>query len=159
VVPDQCDPVSVGAVTLSLGQNKLTPLSERGGIDSPLALGLQSTYAIGASGRIEGRAIAVEDEIPIGTASGAAVIGASIPSNLCRGPRSPAESRVLPGLYGHRIPKATQNGGFGGEWTAAPQSDRTGYRFRDSRPLEFIKREHPFSSAMKDCKMQRSNDE
>lgn len=117
-----------------------------GGIDTPLALGSRSTYAIGALGGIDGRAIAVGDEIPIGTASGTAVIGAGVPLNLRRGPGSPTELRVLPGLYWHRITEAAQKGFFEDEWAAAPESDRMGYRFRNGRPLEFIEREQPFGA-------------
>lgn len=117
-----------------------------GGIDTPLALGSRSTYAIGALGGIDGRAIAVDDEIPIGNASGAAVVGASVPSHLRRGASSLTELRVLPGLYWHRITEAAQRGFFEDEWAVAPESDRMGYRFRNGRPLEFVERKQPFGA-------------
>lgn len=117
-----------------------------GGIDTPLALGSRSTYAIGALGGVDGRAIAAEDELPIGQASGKGKAGTTIPQELRRGPGSPAELRMLPGLYWHRITEAAQEGFFEDEWAVAPEADRMGYRFRNGRPLEFVEREQPFGA-------------
>lgn len=117
-----------------------------GGIDTPPALGSRSTYAIGALGGVEGRAIAVEDELPLGQASGKGKPGSTIPEALRRGPGSPAELRMLPGLYWHRITEAAQKGFFEDEWAVAPEADRMGYRFRNGRPLEFVEREQPFGA-------------
>lgn len=117
-----------------------------GGIDTPLALGSRSTYAIGALGGIGGRAIAPGDEIPVGETSGTAVMGACIPADLRRGPGSPAELRILPGLYWHRITEVAQKRFFEDEWAVAPEADRMGYRFRNGRSLEFVDREPPFGA-------------
>lgn len=116
-----------------------------GGIDTPLALGSRSTYAIGALGGVDGRAIAAGDDLPLG-AAGAVKPGASVPESLRRGPGSPAELRVLPGLYWHRITEAAQKHFFEDEWAVAPEADRMGYRFRNGRPLEFVDREQPFGA-------------
>lgn len=116
-----------------------------GGIDTPPALGSRSTYAIGALGGIEGRAIAVDDELPIGAGTGAGA-GTSVPEALRRVPGSPAELRVLPGLYWHRITEAAQKGFFEDQWAVAPEADRMGYRFRGGKPLEFVEREQPFGA-------------
>jgi urea carboxylase len=116
-----------------------------GGIDTPPALGSRSTYPIGALGGIDGRAIQAGDMIPVGEAD---VIepGFSIPENLRRGPGAPAELRVLPGLYWHRLTEKAQQGFFADDWSVAPEADRMGYRFKGGQPLEFVDREQPFGA-------------
>ena len=116
-----------------------------GGIDTPPALGSRSTYAIGALGGIEGRAIAEGDSLPLG-AGGGGTAGASVATDLRRDPGSPVELRVLPGLYWHRITEQAQTGFFSDEWKVAPEADRMGYRFRGGDPLEFVDREQPFGA-------------
>ncbi len=116
-----------------------------GGIDTPPALGSRSTYAIGALGGIEGRAIASGDELPVG-ASGRVEAGATISEKLRRMSSSPTELRVLPGLYWHRITETAQAGFFDDEWKVAPEADRMGYRFRGGKPLDFVEREAPFGA-------------
>lgn len=116
-----------------------------GGIDVPLALGSRSTYAIGALGGFEGRPIAAGDELPVGKGAGASE-GRSVPEKLRRTPGSPAELRVLPGLYWHRITESSQDGFFDDTWKVAPEADRMGYRFKGGKPLEFVPREAPFGA-------------
>ncbi|MFN4125144.1 biotin-dependent carboxyltransferase family protein [Pannonibacter indicus] len=116
-----------------------------GGIDVPLALGSRSTYAIGALGGFNGRAIAAGDELPVGEA-GASTDGRTIPEELRRKPGTPAELRVLPGLYWHRITEEAQQTFFADEWKVAPEADRMGYRFRGGRPLDFVPRQPPFGA-------------
>jgi biotin-dependent carboxylase-like uncharacterized protein len=116
-----------------------------GGIDVPLALGSRSTYAIGALGGFKGRPIAVGDELPVGTA-GKAVEGKSIPENLRRRPGMPAELRVLPGLYWHRLTDEAGKNFFEDTWKVAPEADRMGYRFRGGRKLDFVDRVPPFGA-------------
>jgi biotin-dependent carboxylase-like uncharacterized protein len=116
-----------------------------GGIDVPVALGSRSTYPIGALGGFKGRAIAAGDELPVG-AAGNARNGRSVPEALRRGPGRPAEIRVLPGLYWHRITEASQDGFFDDDWKVAPEADRMGYRFRGGRKLQFVEREQPFGA-------------
>lgn len=116
-----------------------------GGIDVPLALGSRSTYAIGALGGFKGRPIAAGDELPVGTA-GKAVEGKSIPENLRRGPGMPAELRVLPGLYWHRLTEEAGRNFFEDTWKVAPEADRMGYRFRGGRKLDFVDRVPPFGA-------------
>ena len=116
-----------------------------GGIDTQPALGSRSTYAIGALGGIDGRAIAAADTLPLGKA-GAGKPGACVAPKLRRGPGSPAELRILPGLYWHRITEEAQKNFFDDEWAVAPEADRMGYRFRNGRPLEFVDREQPFGA-------------
>lgn len=116
-----------------------------GGIDVPLALGSRSTYAIGALGGFKGRPIAAGDELPVGTA-GKAVEGKSIPENLRRRPGMPAELRVLPGLYWHRLTEEAGRNFFEDTWKVAPEADRMGYRFRGGRKLDFVDRVPPFGA-------------
>ena len=116
-----------------------------GGIDTPPALGSRSTYAIGALGGIDGRAIMAGDELPLGQSIGSKV-GATIPENIRRQTGSPTELRVLPGLYWHRITETAQTGFFNDEWKVAPEADRMGYRFRGGNPVDFVEREAPFGA-------------
>lgn len=116
-----------------------------GGLDTPPALGSRSTYAIGALGGVDGRAIAEGDSLPLGKGGGRSA-GASIAADLRRDPGSPVELRVLPGLYWHRITEVAQKGFFDDEWKVAPEADRMGYRFRGGKPLEFVDREQPFGA-------------
>ncbi len=116
-----------------------------GGIDTPLALGSRSTYPIGALGGVDGRAVAAGDVLPIGASAGARE-GVSVPEAMRRTPGSPAQLRVLPGLYWHRITEESQANFFADEWKVAPEADRMGYRFRGGRPLDFVPREPPFGA-------------
>jgi biotin-dependent carboxylase-like uncharacterized protein len=116
-----------------------------GGIDVPLALGSRSTYPIGALGGFKGRAIAKGDELPVGAAA-ATREGRELPEELRRRPGTPAELRVLPGLYWHRLAEGSQRGFFEDGWKVAPEADRMGYRFRGGRPLEFVERQQPFGA-------------
>ena len=116
-----------------------------GGIDVPEALGSRSTYAIGALGGYQGRALMTGDELPVGRGVGAAE-GRSVPEGLRRRPGSPAELRVLPGLYWHRLTEESGRNFFDDEWKVAPEADRMGYRFRGGRKLDFVPRKQPFGA-------------
>ncbi len=116
-----------------------------GGIDTPPMLGSRSTYAIGALGGIEGRAVAAGDTLPLGTPAGAKA-GASLEDDL-RPTRSDRTTlRVLPGLYWHRVTESSQGRFFEDDWKVAPEADRMGYRFRGGEPLELVPREQPFGA-------------
>lgn len=116
-----------------------------GGIDVPVQLGSRSTYPIGALGGFKGRAIAKGDELPVGAAKKVAN-GKSVPENLRRRPGVPAELRVVPGLYWHRVTEETHKSFFDDQWKVAPEADRMGYRFRGGRPMQFVEREQPFGA-------------
>lgn len=116
-----------------------------GGIDVPLALGSRSTYPIGALGGFKGRALAKDDILPIGQ-PGAVKAGRSLDAKYRRTPSSPAELRVLPGLYWHRITEQSQRDFFASDWKVAPEADRMGYRFRGGKVLEFVERDQPFGA-------------
>ncbi|MCJ9719194.1 biotin-dependent carboxyltransferase family protein [Agrobacterium sp. SHOUNA12C] len=116
-----------------------------GGIDVPLALGSRSTYPIGALGGYKGRALAVGDELPVGQGS-VVQDGRSVEEGLRRRPGTPAELRVLPGLYWDRLTDEAKKSFFADPWKVAPEADRMGYRFRGGRKLEFVERKQPFGA-------------
>ncbi|SFA68797.1 urea carboxylase [Poseidonocella pacifica] len=134
--------------TLSFGYLKAGAriyIAVSGGIATEPHLGSRSTYAIGALGGFDGRALAAGDVVPVGAAP-LAEEGLSIPEALRRGPGKPAELRVLPGLYWHRLTEKSQAAFFDDAWTVAPEADRMGYRFRGGQPMEFVDREQPFGA-------------
>jgi allophanate hydrolase subunit 2 len=61
-------------------------------------------------------------------------------------PGKPAELRMLPGLYWHRLKEESGRGFFADTWKVAPEADRIGYRFRSGRPLQFVERKQPFGA-------------
>ena len=117
-----------------------------GGINTPPSLGSRSTYAIGALGGVEGRALQPGDCLPLGQAKRMAKEGVSVPDNLRRTAGNPAELRVLPGLYWHRITEEAKAGFFAETWKVANEADRMGYRFQGGKPLAFVEREQPFGA-------------
>jgi biotin-dependent carboxylase-like uncharacterized protein len=116
-----------------------------GGVDVPQVLGSRSTYVVGALGGHEGRALKAGDRLRLGTAR-ASNIGASVPAQWRRGPAAPAELRVLPGIYVHRITQRSLDRFFADEWKVASEADRMGYRFRGGQPMEFVPRVQPFGA-------------
>jgi biotin-dependent carboxylase-like uncharacterized protein len=117
-----------------------------GGIDVPVALGSRSTYTLGALGGLNGRTLQAGDTLPVGAAAGEVAEGRSVPAKLRRRPGTPAELRVMPGLYWHRITEASGSRFFKDTWKVALEADRIGYRFRGGQPLEFVERKPPFGA-------------
>ena len=117
-----------------------------GGIATPPALGSRSTYAIGALGGYEGRAILAGDLLPVGEDKVTVKTGRSVPDRLRRMPAAPANLRMLPGLYWHRVTAESQKAFFEDTWKVANEADRMGYRFQGGRPMEFVQREQPFGA-------------
>jgi biotin-dependent carboxylase-like uncharacterized protein len=116
-----------------------------GGIDVPVVLGSRSTYTLGALGGFKGRKLEAGDKLPVGKGRDAKE-GRAIAEKLRRAPGTPAELRVLPGLYWHRITEAAGRHFFEDTWKVAPEADRIGYRFKGGRPLDFVPREPPFGA-------------
>lgn len=116
-----------------------------GGIAVPEVLGSRSTYALGALGGFEGRALKAGDELPVGQGKGAKE-GLSLAENLRRNNGTPAELRMIPGLYWHRITEQSERNFFDDVWKVAPEADRIGYRFRGGKPLDFVPRQQPFGA-------------
>lgn len=123
-------------------------ISVSGGIDVPVKLGSRSTYTLGALGGHEGRALRAGDELPVGKVSGKGGNkgGGSLPESLRRMPGNPAELRMLPGLYWHRITAESGQRFFDDIWKVAPEADRIGYRFKGGTALDFVPREQPFGA-------------
>jgi allophanate hydrolase subunit 2 len=61
-------------------------------------------------------------------------------------PGNPAELRMLPGLYWHRITAGAGKQFFADTWKVAPEADRIGYRFKGGTALDFVPREQPFGA-------------
>jgi biotin-dependent carboxylase-like uncharacterized protein len=117
-----------------------------GGIDIPLVLGSRSTYPLGALGGVEGRSLQAGDELPANKAARSVAEGCSVAANLRRMPGTPAELRVVTGLYWHRLTEAAGRHFFEDTWKVALEADRIGYRFRGGRALEFVERVPPFGA-------------
>jgi biotin-dependent carboxylase-like uncharacterized protein len=116
-----------------------------GGIDVPVVLGSRSTYTLGALGGFKGRKLEAGDKLPTGKGRGAKE-GRKVPERLRRAPGMPAELRMVPGLYWHRITEAAGKQFFEDTWKVAPEADRIGYRFKGGKPMEFVPREAPFGA-------------
>lgn len=116
-----------------------------GGIAVPVVLGSRSTYTLGALGGFQGRKLQAGDVLPLGAGAGAAE-GRTVPQALRRLPGAPAELRMLPGLYWHRITEAAGKGFLEDTWKVAPEADRIGYRFKGGRALDFVPRVPPFGA-------------
>ncbi len=116
-----------------------------GGIDVPAVLGSRSTYTLGALGGFKGRKLEAGDKLPVGKRRGAKE-GRTVADKFRRAPGSPAELRMVPGLYWHRITATAGKHFFEDTWKVAPEADRIGYRFKGGRPLEFVPRDPPFGA-------------
>jgi len=117
-----------------------------GGIATAPVLGSRSTYFVGGFGGFQGRVLAAGDRLPLGPASTTRHADRNVPPALRRRPGNPAELRVLPGLYWHRITAAAGRQFFASEWKVASESDRMGYRFTGGKAIEFVEREPPFGA-------------
>ncbi|MBN7808935.1 MULTISPECIES: biotin-dependent carboxyltransferase family protein [Agrobacterium] len=118
-----------------------------GGIDVPQVLGSRSTYVLGALGGLDGRKLQQGDRLALCPASADMPrLEWTVPENLRRPVLNPGVLRVLPGLYDFRLTSAATEGFYADTWKVAPDADRTGYRFRGGRPLEFQPREQPFGA-------------
>ncbi|MGI9306136.1 MAG: biotin-dependent carboxyltransferase family protein, partial [Gammaproteobacteria bacterium] len=119
-----------------------------GGIATPMMLDSRSTYAIGARGGVEGRALQADDELPVGPSPDSVRADGSrtVPVELRRMPDQTARLRVLPGLYSHRLTPQSLERFFTDTWKVASEADRMGYRFQGGKELEFVDREPPFGA-------------
>jgi biotin-dependent carboxylase-like uncharacterized protein len=117
-----------------------------GGIDVPVVLGSRSTYPLGALGGHDGRKLQAGDLLPVGKVDSMAKEGRSVPGEFRQALTMPAELRVVPGLYWHRITEASGEHFFDDEWKVALEADRIGYRFKGGRTLEFVPRTPPFGA-------------
>ena len=119
-------------------------LAVGGGFDVPVVLGSRSTYALGALGGHQGRALVAGDELPIGETEGVAP-GRSAPEALRSAHRKHREIRVMMGLYDHRLTDESRRSFLDSEWRLTGVADRTGFRYRGAE-LEFRDRVAPFGA-------------
>ena len=119
-------------------------LAVSGGFDVPVVLGSRSTYALGALGGHQGRALVAGDELPIGETEGVAP-GRSAPEALRSAHRKHREIRVMMGLYDHRLTDESRRSFLDSEWRLTGVADRTGFRYRGAE-LEFRDRVAPFGA-------------
>lgn len=117
-----------------------------GGITVKEDLGSRSTYIVGSLGGVNGKPITKGDHLPIGNQYKAIKPGTSLPEEFKPKRKNPAELRVLPGLYWHRLRPESQKTFFDDEWKVALEIDRMGYRFKGGTKLEFVDREPPFGA-------------
>jgi len=152
--------VRAGAV-LSFGQCTLGAhgcIAVAGGIDVPVVLGSRSTHLRARFGGLGGRALAVDDVLPVGPASEAAVRTAGALASRAEvfaatswsvsasalPPYSPAPRiRTIPGTHVARFSESSRRAFFDQPFRVTPQSDRMGYRLEGTRlemsqPLEPI---------------------
>jgi allophanate hydrolase subunit 2 len=61
-------------------------------------------------------------------------------------PGAPAQLRMIPGLYWHRITAEAGRHFLADTWKVAPEADRIGYRFKGGRALDFVPRTPPFGA-------------
>ncbi|KMO26447.1 allophanate hydrolase [Methylobacterium indicum] len=115
-----------------------------GGIDVPVVLGSRATYALGALGGHEGRALKAGDRLAFGPAGPPVGEGRSLHTDLRR--KAEPVLRMLPGLYDHRITAEATERFLSDTWKVAPEADRIGYRFRGGHALDFVPREPPFGA-------------
>jgi len=129
-----------------LKQGARTCIAIKGGIDVPVVLGSRATYTLGALGGLEGRALRPGDALQTVSSGTKSVEGATVPADLRRLPGNPAQIRVMPGLYWHRLTEESGTRFFGDTWKVATEADRIGYRFQGGNPLQFVEREQPFGA-------------
>jgi biotin-dependent carboxylase-like uncharacterized protein len=157
-LPPKLDGVQCGtwtAITVKAGQvlsfdflkaGARAYVAVSGGIDVPLVLGSRSTYALGALGGFDGRALKAGDTLPLGVTQKTVPAGRAIPAELRRFPSAPVQLRVLPGLYNNRVTEESTANFYADTWKVAPEADRIGYRFRGGRPIAFVPRTPPFGA-------------
>jgi biotin-dependent carboxylase-like uncharacterized protein len=117
-----------------------------GGIDVPLVLGSRSTYALGALGGLDGRALKVGDILPLGAKRNSVPAGRTVAAEFRPARSTPVQLRVLPGLYNDRVTAESAANFYADTWKVAPEADRIGYRFRGGHPIGFEPRVPPFGA-------------
>jgi biotin-dependent carboxylase-like uncharacterized protein len=115
-----------------------------GGIDVPETLGSRSTYALGALGGLEGRALTEGDELAVG-AGVEGVAGRSVPEDVRPDLPDELEVRVVMGLYDHLLTDEGRRTFLESEWALTPTADRVGFRYRGPE-LEMVRRTQPFGA-------------
>lgn len=122
-------------------------IAVHGGIDVPVVLGSRSTYALGAMGGFEGRALRAGDRLVVADTSGRELrmgLPNVEPSLRLSFPHE-IDVRVILGLYDHRLTEAGMETLLSSDWTLTPVADRTGLRY-SGPPVEWRSRIQPFGA-------------
>jgi biotin-dependent carboxylase-like uncharacterized protein len=134
-----------------LEQGARVYIAVSGGVDVPLVLGSRSTYALGAFGGFEGRALKAGDILPIGigigigTGTGGGRPGLVVPEHLRPALSRELDLRVMLGLYDYRLTPAGLASLLDTTWTLTPVADRVGFRYSGGT-LEWEERVQPFGA-------------
>ncbi|WP_409332309.1 biotin-dependent carboxyltransferase family protein [Trujillonella humicola] len=119
-------------------------IAAAGGFDVPHVLGSRSTYALGALGGHEGRALRAGDVLPLGAERRGAA-GRAVPADLVPVFSREVELRVVLGLYDYRLSGQGREVLLSADWALTPVADRTGFRYSGAT-LEFVERTQPFGA-------------
>lgn len=114
-----------------------------GGVEVPLVLGSRSTYALGAFGGFEGRALKAGDMLSVGTGGGRP--GLVVPEHLRPVLSREIDLRVMLGLYDYRLTPAGLASLLDTTWMLTPVADRVGFRYSGGT-LEWEERVQPFGA-------------
>lgn len=117
-----------------------------GGIDVPEVLGSRSTYTLGSIGGFQGRKLVEGDVLPLGQSSTNNQAGRTLPNELRQNIGKNVVLRVIRGLYDHRLTDEARANFYADEWKVGSEADRTGYRCKGGRALQFKDRVQPFGA-------------
>ncbi len=114
-----------------------------GGVSVPEVLGSRSTYALGAFGGFQGRALQAGDVLPVGSHS--AFVARSAPESLRSTFSKDIEVRVVLGLYDYRLTDKGLSALLDQPWSLTTVADRIGFRY-EGRALDWRERQQPFGA-------------
>ncbi len=114
-----------------------------GGVSVPEVLGSRSTYALGAFGGFQGRALQAGDVLPVGSHS--AFVARSVPQSLRSTFSKDIEVRVVLGMYDYRLTDKGLSALLDQPWSLTTVADRIGFRY-EGRALDWREREQPFGA-------------
>lgn len=118
----------------------------KGGIDVPIVMGSRSTYPLGGIGGFKGRKLEAGDELPIGAFSNTPQIGRSLDEEF-KIRLEPVEIlRVVMGLQDYKLTDESLKNLFEDIFTISSEADRTGYRFKNGRKLQYKDLPQPFGA-------------
>ncbi len=114
-----------------------------GGVSVPQVLGSRSTYALGAFGGFQGRALRADDVLPVGPHS--AFVARSVPESLQLTFSKDIEVRVVLGMYDYRLTDKGLSAFLDQPWLLTTVADRIGFRY-EGGALDWRERQQPFGA-------------
>ncbi len=114
-----------------------------GGVSVPQVLGSRSTYALGAFGGFQGRALQADDVLPVGSHS--AFVARSVPESLQSTFSKDIEVRVVLGMYDYRLTDKGLSAFLDQPWLLTTVADRIGFRY-EGGALDWRERQQPFGA-------------